>query len=141
MRTKIYKYLGKTFIALICGLIAFSLITPETSSEASFAYLDGEASWYAEFSPGINITTANMEIFDHDDLTCATWNLPFNTILKVTNVRNGKCVFVRVNDRGPAKRLYKKGRVVDLTMAAFRAIEDLDRGLARVRITVVKLPS
>lgn len=141
MGTKVYKNLVKELIPLICGLMALSMITPEISSEASFTSLEGEASWYSEFSPGIRPTTANMEKFDHDDLTCATWNIPFNTILKVTNVRNGKCVFVRVNDRGPAKRFYKKGRVVDLTMAAFRSIEDLDRGIARVKVKIVKTPS
>ncbi len=141
MRTNVYKNLAKGFITLVCGLIVLSMITPETSSDASFTFLEGEASWYSEFSPGIKPTTANMEKFDHDDLTCAMWNVPFNTVLKITNVRNGKCVLVRVNDRGPAKRLYKKGRVVDLTMAAFRRIEDLDRGLARVRVKIVRSPS
>jgi rare lipoprotein A len=141
MKTKFYKNLAKGFISLFCGLMALSMITPEISSEASFTFLEGEASWYSELSPGIRSTTANMEKFDHNDLTCATWNIPFNTVLKITNVRNGKCVFVRVNDRGPAKRFYKKGRVVDLTMAAFHSIEDLDKGIARVRVKIVKSPS
>ena len=77
-----------------------------------------------------------MEKFDHDKMTCAIWDLPFGTMLEVTNLDNGKKVVVRVNDRGPAKRLCKQGRVIDLTMAAFNELEDLDKGLARVRVRV-----
>jgi len=97
----------------------------------------GEASWYAEFSPGILKTTANMEIFDHDKMTCAMWDVPFNTMLKVTNLQNNKKIIVRVNDRGPAKRLYSKGRIIDLTKAAFAQIADLDKGLTKVRVEIV----
>lgn len=122
-------------------VVLSSGIAAEVSSDATFVYLEGQASWYAEFSPGIRPTTANMEKFSHDDLTCATWGLPFNTILEVTNIRNGRSVLVRVNDRGPAKRLFNKGRVIDLTKAAFSRIDDLDRGLVNVRVRVVKYPS
>lgn len=130
----------KNIFAITIGLVMISTIAAEVSSDASFVFLEGQASWYAEFSPGIRPTTANMEKFSHDDLTCATWGLPFNTILEVTNVRNGRSVLVRVNDRGPAKRLFNKGRVIDLTKAAFSSIEDLDRGLVNVKIRVVKYP-
>ncbi|MFC1577325.1 septal ring lytic transglycosylase RlpA family protein [Candidatus Omnitrophota bacterium] len=100
----------------------------------------GVASWYAEFSPGINKTTANMEIFDHDGMTCAIWRIPFDTILKVTNLENSKAVYVRVNDRGPAKRLVEDGRVIDLTRRSFEKIEDLDKGLAKVKVEVISHP-
>ena len=66
------------------------------------------------------------------------WGIPFNTILEVTNLSNGKTVTVRVNDRGPAKRLCREGRVIDLTMSAFREIDDLGKGLAHVRIRIVE---
>lgn len=122
----------------IVAMAVFSFTVVGTELDASFAYLEGQASWYAEFSPGIKATTANMEKFDHDELTCATWGLPFNTLLEVTNVRNGKKVIVRVNDRGPSRRLFREGRVVDLTMGAFRRIEDLTRGLADVRVKVIR---
>ena len=79
-----------------------------------------------------------MEVFDHTKLTCAMWDVPFNSRIKVTNVENGRSVIVRVNDRGPAKRLVKKGRVIDLTMGAFKKIEDLDKGLVRVQISLIE---
>lgn len=110
------------------------------TSSASFSYIEGVASWYSESSPGIKPTTANMEKFDHDMMTCAMWDVPFDTVLEVTNVNNGKKVTVRVNDRGPAKRFIRQGRVIDLTMGAFSKIESLDKGLTRVKIRIVKLP-
>jgi len=100
--------------------------------------IEGIASWYSEFSPGIRPTTANMEIFNHDEMTCAIWDFPFDSWLEVTNLRNGKKVLVRVNDRGPAKRLCREGRVIDLTMAAFDKIADLDEGLIDVKVRVVR---
>ncbi len=96
----------------------------------------GLASWYAEFSPGIRKTTANMELFDDSELTCAMWDVPFGTIIKVTNLENNKTVIVRVNDRGPAKRLVRNGRIIDLTQAAFAKIADLGEGLIQVKVEI-----
>ena len=132
---QISKSLTKTgFVLLVTAALCF---TSTGTSSGSVAWMQGLASWYAEFSPGIRKTTANMEIFDHDKLTCAIWDVPFNTKLEVTNLDNGKKVIVRVNDRGPAKRLCRKGRVIDLTMGAFRRIADLDKGLVNVRVRVL----
>lgn len=141
MRTKTYRKIFRELLLLAAIALSIAIVSPEVSSEAGFVFMEGQASWYSEFSPGILPTTANMEKFDHTKMTCATWGIPFNTVLKVTNTRNGKCVFVRVNDRGPAKRLFKQGRVVDLTLAAFRQIEDLDKGIADVRVKIVKTPN
>lgn len=102
--------------------------------------LQGVASWYSEEDPGILETTANMEIFDDDQLTCAMWNMPFNALLEVTNLNNGKSVVVRVNDRGPAKRLVAEGRIIDLTKEAFSRIAILREGLVSVEVVIVYLP-
>jgi rare lipoprotein A len=75
-----------------------------------------------------------MEIFDDSQLTCAMWDLPFNTILKVTNLENGRSVLVRVNDRGPARRL---NRPIDLTKEAFSRIAELDKGLTDVSVEIM----
>ena len=99
-----------------------------------FPTIIGKASWYSQDDPGILLTTANMEQFDDSEFTCAMWDLPFNSILKVTNLENGKSVIVRVNDRGPARRL---NRAIDLTKAAFSKIADIDKGLADVSIEII----
>ena len=95
----------------------------------------GTASWYSETDPGINLHTANGEIFDDSKLTCASWEFPFGTLLKVTNQGNGKSVVCRVNDRGPHKRLK---RAIDLTKTAFSKINNPRQGLIRVAITPIK---
>jgi rare lipoprotein A len=92
----------------------------------------GTASWYSQTDPYINPRTANNEIFDDTQMTCASWNYPFKTRLKITNLANGKSVIVVVNDRGPAKRL---GRIVDLTRSAFARISSLNKGLVTVSVT------
>ncbi|MCK5581763.1 MAG: septal ring lytic transglycosylase RlpA family protein [Candidatus Omnitrophica bacterium] len=94
----------------------------------------GQASWYSEQSPGINKRTANNEIFNDRDMTCALWDVPFNKKIKITNLDNGKSIVVRVNDRGPHKRYVKKGRIIDLTKNAFRKISALEKGLIDVQI-------
>lgn len=103
----------------------------------NFAYSDtntGLASWYGG-GEKLNKHTANGEEFDSSDFTCASWDYPFNTLLKVTNVSTGQSVVVRVNDRGPNKRL---GRAIDLTKRAFTEIGDIRKGLVTVKIDKVK---
>ncbi len=115
-------------IVLIAAVFSFK----EAGSSA--VIIKGKASWYSQNDSGILLTTANMERFDDSELTCAIWDMPFNTILKVTNLENGKSVIVRVNDRGPAKRL---NRTIDLTKQAFSKIADLDKGLADVSVEII----
>lgn len=79
----------------------------------------------------MNKHTANGEVFNPEHLMCASWNYPFDTFLRVTNIANGKSVIVKVNDRGPAKRL---GRAIDLSRASFRKIADIRQGVIPVRI-------
>ncbi|HAZ09533.1 MAG TPA: septal ring lytic transglycosylase RlpA family lipoprotein [Candidatus Omnitrophica bacterium] len=115
-------------IVLIAAIFSFK----EAGSSA--VIIKGNASWYSQDDPGILLTTANMERFDDSQLPCAIWDLPFNTILKVTNLENGKSVIVRVNDRGPARRL---NRTIDLTKTAFSKIADLEKGLADVSVEII----
>jgi rare lipoprotein A len=137
MKATLGKKLKRVFYVSFL-VIAFVAATTKISSDASFVYLEGIASWYSEFSPGIRPTTANMERFDHSKMTCAIRGLPFDSVIEVTNLNNGRRVLVRVNDRGPAKRLCREGRIIDLTMAAFQEIEELDTGLANVKMRVVR---
>ena len=95
----------------------------------------GTASWYSQADAGMNRHTANGEIFDDRQLTCASWYHEFGTLLKVTNAATGKSVVCRVNDRGPNKRL---GRLVDLTIGAFRQIAAPHHGLIRVSVEKIK---
>jgi len=80
-----------------------------------------------------NKKTASGERFNNYLMTAAHKSLPFGTTVIVTNINNAKAVKVTINDRGP----YVKGRIIDLTQAAFSKIENLDKGLAEVNIKVV----
>lgn len=81
--------------------------------------------------------TANGEQFDENALTCATWGYLFGARLKVTNLENGKSVICRVTDRGPNMKLYRAGRIVDLSKGAFSRIADLKRGVINVNVEEV----
>jgi rare lipoprotein A len=92
----------------------------------------GMASFYAAKFNGRR--TASGETFDNSAMTAAHRSLRFGTQVKVTNVRNGRSVVVRINDRGP----YAKGRIIDLSKAAARKIGIGRRGVARVKLEVLK---
>lgn len=86
---------------------------------------DHEVSLYSEKFHGKG--TAFGESFDMNSLTAAHRTFPHNTLVKVTNIRNGKSVTVRINDRGP----YVEDRDMDLSLAAFTSIEDRSKGILR----------
>jgi rare lipoprotein A (peptidoglycan hydrolase) len=93
---------------------------------------EGIVSWYgAAFH---DRPTASGEKFDSGALTMAHPSLPFGTMVKVTNLRNGRSVVVRVNDRGP----FVGKRIADLSQAAASEIGMMRRGIARVRIEVLQ---
>lgn len=101
------------------------------------------ASWYSRESAQregtSGILTASGERFNENAQTCAHPSLPFGTILKVKNPKNGTWIYCRVNDRGPAQRLVRKGRKLDLTPHAYRLLGlDLEKGLARVDVREVR---
>ena len=86
----------------------------------------GVASWYA-----LSSRTASGERMNANAMTAAHKYLPFGTVVKVKNMKTGKTVKVRINDRGP----FVRGRVIDLTPAGARAIGM--SGLAPVSLSVV----
>lgn len=91
--------------------------------------LSGLASFYWQEQQ-----TASGEPFDKSAMTAAHRTLPFGTRVRVTYVRNGRSVIVRINDRGP----FRPGRVIDLSKAAAEALEMTAHGLARVRLDVLE---
>ena len=94
-------------------------------------YQIGTASWYGEYFQGK--PTASGEPYEMYDMTAAHLTLPMGSYVKVTNLRNGKAVIVRVNDRGPIV----PGRIIDLSYGAASALQIRGRGLQRVRLDLV----
>jgi len=91
----------------------------------------GIASWYSDKFHGRK--TASGEIFDQTKMTAAHNKLPFGTWIKVTNLRNKRWVYVKVNDR----LHYKNTRVVDLSRAAATKLGMLTAGIVKVKVEVL----
>jgi rare lipoprotein A len=100
---------------------------PPAPEQATFSQV-GIASWYGRDHQGK--PTANGEKFDMNAMTAAHRSVPFDTVLRVTNLGTGKTVKVRINDRGP----YGGGRIIDLSARAARELQIVDDGTAEVRI-------
>lgn len=119
------------FVIVLLVFLFFMAITPPAES-ASLT-----ASWYSVescFKEGSSGTMANGRKLNDAKRTAASWDYPFGTVLKVRNLRNGKVVRVEVTDRGPSRRLYRRGRVIDLSMAAFKTVADMREGIIPVTI-------
>ena len=120
------------FLLLLLGFFAMTV----------YAYpLQGTASYYTRRScrrEGTSgVRTASRERYNENALTCAIRNKAlFGRYLKITNLANGKSVIVRVNDFGPNRRLFRRGRIVDLSKAAFCKIANPKKGVIKVKIKI-----
>lgn len=118
-------------------LPADTLMLPTKERESFFERIrttligTGGASYYGLQFAGRK--TANGERFDPNHLTAAHRTLPFGSLVRVTNLDNGKSVVVRINDRGP----FHPRRVIDLSLGAARAIDMVRRGLATVKLELL----
>jgi rare lipoprotein A len=94
----------------------------------------GNASWYGPEFDGKK--TADGEKFDSESLTAAHPNLPFGSIVRVVNPRNGKYELVRINDRGP----YQEGREIDVSYRVARKLGLVHAGVNQVRLELLQVP-
>lgn len=95
----------------------------------------GIASWYGPPYAGRKVPTG--EVFDPNQLTAAHKTLPLNSIVRVTNLKTGHSVVLRINDRGP----FVGDRMIDLSIAAAKAVDVYRAGLAQVRLEVLETPA
>jgi len=132
------KVSTKRGVAIVTLLVALGITasasdpspsqTQDQASKGRRWYQIGQASWYGKYFQGKK--TANGESYDMNGLTCAHRSLPLGSWIRVTNMKNRKSVFVRVNDRGPVP----ENRIIDLSFGAAKAV-----GLARSGVGKVKL--
>lgn len=111
---------------MISTLSIYSFSNSTSDAKTSFA------SFYHDKFNGRK--TASGEIFDNSKLTAANLRLPFGTKVKITNLRSGKSVVVRVNDRGP----FHKSRSFDLSKAAYKKIGNPNKGTMPIEYEIVK---
>jgi rare lipoprotein A len=104
--------------------------TPPTPAPAGYTE-QGNASWYG--NPFHGRHAANGEIYDMYKLTAAHRTLPFETMVRVTNLNNGKTTTVRITDRGP----FVENRIIDLSLAAAREIESVGPGVVPIQLEVL----
>jgi rare lipoprotein A len=108
------------------------LLTLLAVAGADFAAAEGsrrgQASYYGHAGP-----TASGESFQPASMTAAHRTLPFGTRVRVTDVKNGRSVVVRINDRGP----FVRGRIIDVSRGAASALGMIGRGVATVEIQVL----
>ena len=98
----------------------------------------GLASWYG---PGFHgQQTASGETFDQQEMVAAHRTLPLGSVIRVTNLENGRRVTLRVIDRGPYGRNFRRGTIVDVSRGAARRLRFVRDGLTRVRIDIVSTP-
>lgn len=95
---------------------------------------EGVASWYGPTFNGHR--TSDGEIYDMHDFTAAHRTLPFNAVVRVTNMTNGLQTQVRINDRGP----FVANRIIDLSLSAAKALEMVGPGTAQVRLEMMSGP-
>lgn len=96
----------------------------------------GLASYYGEGFHG-RLTASGVR-FDMHAMVAAHPSYPFGTVVRVTNLRNGRSVRVRILDRGPARHIRADGVVIDLSYGAARALGFLKEGRTRVRLEVLR---
>ena len=122
------------FAAVIVLLVA--VVRPAASGAVPRVQL-GLASWYG---PGFHgEETASGEIFDQRAMVAAHRTLPLGSVIRVTNLENGRRLTVRVIDRGPYGRNHRKGTIVAVSRGAARRLGFVKDGLVKVRVEVIRL--
>lgn len=120
------------FALWLLSASACSLVRPTAATLATGRQEVGNASWYGKRHQGKQ--TASGARFDEFAMTAAHRTLPFGTRVRVTNLENRRSVIVRVNDRGP----FVDRRVIDLSLAAARALGIVDEGVVLVRLQALR---
>ena len=119
-------------VAIAVIFVGLSACSRKVSLQTPSGFQTGKASWYGpKFH---NKKTASGEKFDMRKLTAAHRTLPFNTIVRVENLKNGRKVDVRINDRGP----FIEGRIIDLSRKAAEKLDMIRDGVVMVRIEVLR---
>jgi rare lipoprotein A len=122
MELPILKNVKRMVLCLLLAAAAVASADPQ---------LEGLASWYGGKFHGR--LTSSGEVFDTNEMTAAHKTLPFGTMVKVTNLDNGKTAIVKINDRGP----FVEGRIIDLSRAAADALGMVGQGVAKVSLEIL----
>ncbi len=119
---------------MLCGCTSSPRYRSGPGERAPGGYYQvGVASYYGREFHGRK--TSNGELYDMNAMTAAHPNLPFETLIEVTNLANGRKIVVRINDRGP----WVEGRIIDLSYAAAKRLDVIDSGTAKVGVKIMRI--
>ena len=124
---------------LCCLLMLGSIVNFIGNCEAQNSFVCS-ASYYTVASclaESGQYTMANGKELDDEEYTFASWDFRFGERAKITNIRNNRSVVAVCTDRGPAKRFYRKGRKIDVSLACAKSLGFIKEGLAQVKVEVV----
>lgn len=129
------KFCGLAAIALaLAGLLAAPALSAAEKQQQRVRY--GLASYYGKGLQGKK--TAEGEVFDKNEISAAHPTYPLGTRVKVTNLRNGRSINVRINDRGPIQKHRNQGVIIDLSEQAARELGFKRDGRTRVKTEVLE---
>lgn len=121
-------------ITTACLMLHFSVFCQKDTTAKNGKVFYGVASFYSKHLEGT--VTATGEIFHHNQMVAASNNFKLNSWVRITNIRNGKSIIVRINDR-MGKAMQSLGRIADVTISAAQELGFINRGLARVKVEEV----
>lgn len=121
-------------VMVACLVLHVSVFCQNDTTVKKAKILYGVASFYSKHLEGVK--TATGEIFHHSEMVAASNNFKLNSWVRITNIRNGKSVIVRINDR-MGKAMQALGRIADVTISAAKQLDFINRGLAHVKVEQV----
>ena len=138
LSSRAWWLLGLTGLVFVVALVVTRPATSTAPARPSEVQL-GRASYYGPGFQGKR--TANGEIFDQRQMVAAHRTLPLGSVVRVTNLDNGRQVELRVIDRGPYGKNYRNGTIIDVSKGAARRLDFLEDGLVKVRVEVLERPA
>jgi rare lipoprotein A len=134
-RTVILRWTSLLAVLVVSGALNAIALYADPTPRLSRRVQTGYATYYGRAFQGR--TTASGEPFNRHELVAAHPALPFDTLVRVTNLENGRSIRVRIVDRGPYGTNRREGTIIDLSTAAARRIGMLRDGQVRVRLVVL----
>lgn len=125
--------LPKPFLLIIGASLTLALSAPLMAAQRG-QVLTGVASYYHDSLHGNR--TASGKVYNKNKLSAAHKSLPFGTQVRVTDPKSGRSIELEVNDRGP----FVKGRIIDLSRRAAKELGIINKGIAKVKVEVLRLP-
>jgi rare lipoprotein A len=133
---KDWRRLG--LLIVLFAVLALAVTSARPRSAPHPRVQTGLASYYG---PGFHgEETASGEIFDQNEMVAAHRTLPLGSVVRVTNLENGRRVVLRVIDRGPYGKNYRKGTIIDVSKGAARRLRFIRDGLVTVKVEVLRFP-